>query len=48
VTLDIDSLSFNTAIARMMEFVNFFTKEKHRPGQRWNPSYWCWLHLPPT
>ena len=31
VTLDIEKLSFNTAIARMMEFVNFFTKEKQRP-----------------
>lgn len=33
VTRDIESLSFNTAIARMMEFVNFFTKEVHRPRQ---------------
>ena len=31
VTEDIESLSFNTAIARMMEFVNFFTKEEPRP-----------------
>lgn len=31
VTHDIESLSFNTAIARMMEFVNFFTKESKRP-----------------
>lgn len=31
VTEDIDALSFNTAIARMMEFVNFFTKEKEVP-----------------
>jgi len=31
VTRDIESLSFNTAIARMMEFVNFFTKESVRP-----------------
>ncbi|MEM7455336.1 MAG: leucine--tRNA ligase [Planctomycetota bacterium] len=28
---DIESLSFNTAIARLMEFVNFFTKQKTRP-----------------
>ncbi len=28
---DIESLSFNTAIARMMEFVNFFTKQTKRP-----------------
>ncbi|MEQ8848147.1 leucine--tRNA ligase [Botrimarina sp.] len=31
VTEDIDKLSFNTAIARMMEFVNFFNKEEKRP-----------------
>lgn len=31
VTEDIDRLSFNTAIARMMEFVNFFNKEETRP-----------------
>ncbi|QDS93012.1 Leucine--tRNA ligase [Roseimaritima multifibrata] len=31
VSEDIESLSFNTAIARMMEFVNFFTREKQRP-----------------
>ena len=31
VTEDIDKLSFNTAIARMMEFVNFFNKETTRP-----------------
>jgi len=31
VTRDIDNLSFNTAISRMMEFVNFFTKEKSVP-----------------
>jgi len=31
VTEDIDKLSFNTAISRMMEFVNFFNKEKTRP-----------------
>ncbi len=31
VTNDIDTLSFNTAIARMMEFVNFFTKEQSVP-----------------
>jgi leucyl-tRNA synthetase len=33
VTKDIEALSFNTAIARMMEFVNFFTKESIRPKQ---------------
>jgi leucyl-tRNA synthetase len=31
VTRDIENLSFNTAIARMMEFVNYFTKETVRP-----------------
>jgi leucyl-tRNA synthetase len=31
VTRDIEALSFNTAIARLMEFVNFFTKETVRP-----------------
>jgi leucyl-tRNA synthetase len=33
VTHDIESLGFNTAIARMMEFVNYFTKETVRPKQ---------------
>ena len=31
VTQDIETLSFNTAISRMMEFVNFFTKQTQRP-----------------
>jgi leucyl-tRNA synthetase len=31
VTRDIANLSFNTAIARMMEFVNYFTKEATAP-----------------
>ena len=31
VTEDIEQLSFNTAIARLMEFVNFFTKQQSRP-----------------
>jgi leucyl-tRNA synthetase len=31
VTQDIETLGFNTPIARMMEFVNFFTKEEVRP-----------------
>ncbi|MEM9646381.1 MAG: class I tRNA ligase family protein, partial [Planctomycetota bacterium] len=30
-TQDTESLSFNTAIARMMEFTNHFTREKERP-----------------
>ena len=32
VTKDIETLSFNTAIAKMMEFTNFFTKEEKRPA----------------
>jgi len=31
VTRDLERMEFNTAIARMMEFVNFFTKESQRP-----------------
>jgi leucyl-tRNA synthetase len=31
VTEDVAKLSFNTAIARMMEFTNFFTKQERRP-----------------
>jgi leucyl-tRNA synthetase len=31
VTQDIERLAFNTAIAKMMEFTNFFTKEERRP-----------------
>jgi leucyl-tRNA synthetase len=31
VTQDTEQLQFNTAIARMMEFTNFFTKEARRP-----------------
>jgi len=31
VTADIEAMSFNTAIAKMMEFVNFLTKESKRP-----------------
>lgn len=33
VSNDIEKLSFNTAISRMMEFVNFFTSQKTRPKQ---------------
>jgi leucyl-tRNA synthetase len=33
VTEDIRSMSFNTAIARMMEFTNFFLKEQIRPKE---------------
>jgi leucyl-tRNA synthetase len=31
VTGDLEQMSFNTAIARMMEFTNFFTKQEIRP-----------------
>jgi leucyl-tRNA synthetase len=31
VTSDLDQMAFNTAIARMMEFTNFFLKEEVRP-----------------
>lgn len=31
VTEDTDEMSFNTAIARMMEFTNFFTRQESRP-----------------
>ena len=31
VTHDLDNLSFNTSIARLMEFVNFFTRVDKRP-----------------
>ena len=33
ITMDIRNMSFNTAIARMMEFTNFFLKEKVRPRE---------------
>ena len=33
VSNDIEKLSFNTAISRMMEFVNFFTSQETRPKQ---------------
>ncbi|GAB6165175.1 leucine--tRNA ligase [Thermostilla marina] len=33
VTQDLENMEFNTAIARMMEFVNFFTKQSQRPKQ---------------
>ncbi len=37
VTRDTEGLRFNTAIARMMEFVNHFTREKSRPRQVLEP-----------
>ena len=37
MTDDIAKLSFNTAIARMMEFTNFFTKQDRRPRAAMEP-----------
>ena len=37
VTEDVAKLSFNTAIARMMEFTNFFTKQVRRPRSVMEP-----------
>ena len=37
VTQDIERMSFNTAIAKMMEFTNFFLKEEHRPRAAMEP-----------
>ena len=37
VTRDTENLDFNTAIARMMEFVNYFTKQKVRPRSVMQP-----------
>jgi leucyl-tRNA synthetase len=37
VSHDIESLGFNTAISRMMEFVNFFTKQDKRPHSLMQP-----------
>jgi len=33
VTEDLEAMAFNTAISRMMEFVNFFTRQATRPRQ---------------
>ena len=37
VTHDVDTMDFNTAIARMMEFVNYFTKQSRRPRSAMEP-----------
>ncbi len=37
VTEDVESMAFNTAIARMMEFTNFFTKQDPRPKAAMGP-----------
>ncbi|MBA2113686.1 leucine--tRNA ligase [Bremerella alba] len=44
VTNDLTNLSFNTSIARLMEFTNFFTKESTRPKQAME---WFTLMLSP-
>jgi leucyl-tRNA synthetase len=36
VTQDLEKMHLNTAIARMMEFVNFFTKQPKRPRSAMN------------
>ncbi len=43
ITNDIASLGFNTAIARMMETVNFFTKCDTRRDQPWKHLF-CFSH----
>jgi len=37
VSVDLDNMEFNTAIARMMEFVNVFTRQKVRPKSVMSP-----------
>jgi leucyl-tRNA synthetase len=37
VSDDLDQMAFNTAIARMMEFTNFFLKEEARPKAAMDP-----------
>lgn len=37
VTADLENMGFNTAISRMMEFVNAFTKESQRPVELMRP-----------
>ncbi len=41
VSNDVSSLDFNTAIARMMEFVNFFTKQETRPHEAMEKLVLC-------
>ena len=48
VTADLDKLSFNTAIARMMEFTNFFTKQASGRARRWRSSCCCSRRSPRT
>ena len=44
VTGDLEQMSFNTAIARMMEFTNFFLKAEQRP--RVAMERWCCCSRP--
>ncbi|HHK40857.1 MAG TPA: leucine--tRNA ligase, partial [Planctomycetaceae bacterium] len=37
VTRDTEGMRFNTAIARMMEFVNYFTRQERRPREALEP-----------
>ena len=37
IAADLDEMAFNTAIARMMEFTNFFLKEDPRPRAAMEP-----------
>jgi len=37
VSEDLDQMAFNTALARMMEFTNYFTKENTRPKSAMEP-----------
>jgi len=48
VTRDTARLEFNTAIARMMEFVNYFTKQAVRRKRRWSAWCCCWRPTPRT
>lgn len=41
VTDDIDRLSFNTAISRMMEFTNFMSGQEAEAGRCWKHSCCC-------
>ena len=41
VARDLKQMSFNTAIARLMEFTNFFLKGNAGPAGRWSSSCCC-------
>ena len=48
VTDDLEQMSFNTAIARMMEFTNFFLKGSRGRARRWSSSCCCSRPSPRT